>query len=115
MRKSTMKSYISMLIAFGFGMIILATVAQLQLNLNKAGVYALQPAAIINVADVDEVDSIDMVEIEVAVVEYDMAPVQVEVDPDDYSGEIVIATADEVITMTIDDDGIKHFTNHLVG
>ncbi len=33
---------------------------------------------------------------------------------DEYDGKIVIATAREVITMTIV-DGVKHFTNHLIG
>jgi hypothetical protein len=37
-----------------------------------------------------------------------------EISPDDYDGNIVIATADEVITMTVDADGIKHFTNHFI-
>jgi len=38
----------------------------------------------------------------------------VEHDPDEFGGKIVIATAREVITMqTI--DGVKHFTNHLIG
>jgi len=110
-----MKSYISMLIAFGFGMVILASIAQLQLNLNKAHVYALHTATIENVADMEEVADVEMVEIEVAMVEDEVAPVQVEINPDDYDGKIVIATADEVITMTIDDDGIKHFTNHMIG
>ncbi len=115
MKKSTMKSYISMIIAFGFGMVILATVAQLQLNLNKAGLYALQMATIEATADVEEVADIEMVEVDIAMVEDEIAPIQVEVDPDDYSGEIVVATANEVITMTIDEDGIKHFTNHMIG
>jgi len=115
MRKSTMKSYISMMIAFGFGMVILATVAQFQLNLNKAGVYALQMATIEATADVKEVVDIELAEIEVAMVEDEVVPIQIEADPDDYDGEIVVATADEVITMTIGEDGIKHFTNHLVG
>ena len=37
------------------------------------------------------------------------------INPDSYDGKIVIATADEVITMTIDDSGVKRFTNHLIG
>ena len=115
MRKSTMKSYVSMLIAFGFGMVILATITQLQLNLNKAGVYTPHQAVIEDVSDMEEVADVEMVEVEVAMVEDEVAPVQVEINPDDYDGKIVIATADEVITMTIDDDGIKHFTNHMIG
>ena len=36
------------------------------------------------------------------------------IQPDDYDGTMVIATATEVITMqTV--DGVKHFTNHLIG
>jgi len=37
-----------------------------------------------------------------------------EINPDDYAGEIVIATAEEVITMTVDEDGTKRFTNHFI-
>jgi hypothetical protein len=36
------------------------------------------------------------------------------VSQNDYDGKIVIATADEVITMQVI-DGVKHFTNHLIG
>jgi len=114
MRKSTMNSYISMIIAFGFGMVVLVAITQLQLNLNKSGLYALQMATIEDVADVEEMADIDIVELEVAMVDDDAVPVQAEIDPDDYDGKIVIATADEVITMTIDDDGTKRFTNHMI-
>ena len=31
-----------------------------------------------------------------------------------YDGTVVVATAREVITMQIDEDGVKHFTNHLL-
>jgi hypothetical protein len=115
MRKSTyksrMKSYIGMLIAFGIGMVVLGVISQLQLDLNNPGTYAMQLPMIeeVVVVEFEEVMDID---------EYageEDEDLQAEIDPDDYDGEIVIATADEVITMTIDDDGIKHFTNHLIG
>ncbi len=123
MRKSTyesrMKSYLGMLIAFGFGMFVIGLVTQLQLDLNNAGTYALQPLAveITAVAEFEEIDYIDEEVVDIADEgeEYDDGDLNAELDPDDYDGTIVIATADEVITMTIDDDGIKHFTNHMVG
>ena len=127
MRKSTyesrMKDYIGMLIAFGIGMIVISIVAQLQLDLNAPGTYALQLPEIqeVVVADMEEAEDIYEVEEEVVDDDYEVDYVeeegdfQAELDPDDYDGAIVIATADEVITMTIDDDGIKHFTNHMVG
>lgn len=36
------------------------------------------------------------------------------VEPDEYDGEIIVATAREVITMQVV-DGVKTFTNHLIG
>jgi len=36
------------------------------------------------------------------------------VEPDEYDGEVIIATAREVITMQVV-DGVKTFTNHLIG
>jgi hypothetical protein len=129
MRKSTyesrMKSYIGMLIAFGIGMVVLGVVSQLQLDLNKTGTYAIQlPVQEVMVADVDDAEEVDEYEeYELEDVEEEYAEeseeeeddLRAEIDPDDYDGTIVIATADEVITMTIDDDGIKHFTNHMIG
>ncbi len=125
MRKSTyesrMKSYIGMLIAFGIGMFVIGVITQLQLDLNKAGTYAMQLPVIqeMVVADIEEVGDTYEIEEEVIdddyYVEEDDEDLQAELDPDDYDGTIVIATADEVITMTIDDDGIKHFTNHMIG
>jgi len=111
MRKSTMKSYISMIIAFGIGMVVLGVVAQLQLDLNNPGTYAMQLPVVeeFMTVELEEVMDID---------EYageEDEDLQAEIDPDDYDGEIVIATADEVITMTIDEDGIKRFTNHMIG
>ena len=123
MRKSTyasrMKSYIGMLIAFGIGMFVLSIITQLQLDVNKAGTYAMQLPAIetITVAEMDDVDEFideEWADEEEDAEEYE-EDAQAEIDPDDYDGKIIIATADEVITMTIDNDGIKHFTNHLVG
>jgi hypothetical protein len=65
---------------------------------------------------VELVEMEDIQPLDYDILEFDKEVVQLtEVSPDDYDGDIVIATADEVITMTIDDDGVKHFTNHLVG
>jgi hypothetical protein len=116
-----MKSYIGMLIAFGIGMFVIGVITQLQLDLNKAGTYAMQLPVIqeMVVADIEEVGDTYEIEEEVIdddyYVEEDDEDLQAELGPDDYDGTIVIATADEVITMTIDDDGIKHFTNHMIG
>lgn len=49
------------------------------------------------VADVDEIE-----------------PIEEDISPDEYEGEIVVASADEIITMQII-DGVKHFTNHIIG
>ncbi len=125
MRKSTyesrMKSYLGMLIAFGIGMVVISVVAQLQLDLNRPGTYAMQLPAIeeMAVADVELEEVYDVEDYEEEVYDVDEEEcdedLNAELDPDDYDGEIVIATADEVITMTIDDDGIKRFTNHMIG
>ena len=54
-------------------------------------------------------------EIETKEVEADQESDLVEYTQDrGYDGEIVVATAREVITMQIDDNGVKHFTNHLL-
>jgi len=37
-----------------------------------------------------------------------------EINPDNFDGEIVVATSTEVITMQIDNNGVKHFTNHFI-
>ena len=130
MRKSTyesrMKDYIGMLIAFGIGMIAIGIVAQLQLDLNNAGTYAMQLPAIetMAVAELEELDEVyDTEEYEEEFADTDdeeyveegEEDTLAELAPDDYDGKIVIATADEVITMTVDEDGVKRFTNHMVG
>ena len=63
---------------------------------DMAELEALDYPALITVAEADDVETVE------------------EDPPDEYDGEIVVATGEEVITMTIV-DGVKTFTNHLLG
>ena len=117
MRKSTyesrMKSYMVMTILIGAFLTLWTGFMWLQDN---QPTVPAQDVVYLEYMDdaIGHVDTVELIELS----GYDGEEVEleelVEYDPDEFDGKIVIATAREVITMqTI--DGVKTFTNHLIG
>ena len=71
------------------------------------------PTTALAVADIAELEALDYPTLN-TVDEYDEVEIVEEDSPDEYDGVIVVSTTSEVITMTIV-DGVKTFTNHLLG
>ena len=115
MRKSTFRSYVNMIIAFGLSMIVISIIVQNQIN-TTTHTFTTQGVMVEELVEVEMTIVDDILEYDNEVPDIGEDDIQLaEVNPDDYDGKIVIATADEVITMTVDDDGVKSFTNHLIG
>lgn len=124
MRKSTyesrMKSYMVMVVMIGIFLTLWTGYLWLENNTR----------IIVGTMDRPTIEEVDLLEVsdvkpftkililsraeQIKATSADTIPVET-IQPDDYDGKIVIASAAEVITMTIDNDGIKHFTNHLIG
>ena len=121
MRKSTyesrMKSYMVLTIIVGAFLTMWTGYMWLQNNHNT---MPIQEAVILEYIDSDEIMDFEPVEL-MSISDYDFDETEedeveelVEYDDDEFDGKIVIATATEIITMqTV--DGVKHFTNHLIG
>ena len=71
------------------------------------------PTAALAVADLAELEAFDSPTLN-TVDRYSEVETVEEDSPDEYSGVVVVSTNREVITMTIV-DGVKTFTNHLLG
>lgn len=100
-----MQSYIILMILFSGGVALLSGIIALQHKQLTTSELHQEARIEITVAEMYEVQDIQPVEDGV---------LKELVSPDDYEGVIMVATVKEVITMQII-DGVKHFTNHLIG
>lgn len=107
MRKSTFQSRIRMYIALLIVITILTSFTAItyrpdNTTINKTNIVSIDKIEAVKISKVNPLPDKVVV---------NLVPV---VNPNDYDGDIVIATADEVITMTVV-NGVKTFTNHLIG
>jgi hypothetical protein len=106
MRKTTfeqrMKTYMVMVILIGAF-----------LTLSTGYMWLTTHTTTVDMIDLPTIEKVNSTPL-LNVVELDTVAQLSTINPDSYDGKIVIATADEVITMqTI--DGVKYFTNYLIG
>ena len=120
MRKSTfesrMRSYMVLTVMVGLFLTLWTGFMWLKDNHNNISIKETVSLEYIDseVMDFEPVELMSISDYDFEEFEIDDAEELVEYDDDNFDGKIVIATASEVITMqTI--DGVKHFTNHLIG
>ena len=106
MRKTTfeqrMKTYMVLVILIGAF-----------LTLSTGYMWLTTHTTAVGMVDLPTIEEVNIIPLS-PIVELDTIAQLPTITPEHYDGKIVIATVDEIITMqTI--DGVKHFTNHLIG